>query len=62
MCNITLIDASSVYYNLKLDKKFSYLATFTCQFGRYMFSRLPFGVTLADDMFQRKINEIFKIK
>ena len=33
---------------------------FTCQFGRYRYKRLPFGVAPTGDMFQRKIDEIFK--
>ena len=33
----SLIDASSGYYNLKLDDKSSYLTTFACQFGRYRY-------------------------
>ena len=33
---------------------------FACKFGRYRFVRLPFGVVPADDMFQQKIDEIFK--
>ena len=34
--------------------------TFACQFGRYRYKWLPFGATLGCNMFQRKINEIFK--
>ena len=34
--------------------------TFACQFGRYRYKWLPFGTTPAGDMFQRKIDEIFK--
>ena len=49
----TLIDVSSGYHNLTLDKQSYYLTTFACQFGRYRFSRLPFGVTLAGDIFQQ---------
>ena len=32
-----IIDASSVYHNLKLDEKLLYLTTFTCPFGRYRY-------------------------
>ena len=34
--------------------------TFACQFGRYRYKQLPFGAAPAGDMFQRKIDEIFK--
>ena len=57
---LILIGASSGYHNLKLDKKSSYLTPFACQFGRYKYTGLPFGVTSAGDMFQCKIDEIFK--
>ena len=43
---LPLIDASSGYYNLKLDKKSSYLITFACQLGRYRYKCLPFGAQL----------------
>ena len=48
------------YHNLKLDEKSSYLITFPFQFGRYRYGRLPFGATTGGDMFQKRIDEIFK--
>ena len=57
---LSLIDASSGYHNLKLDKKSTYFMTFACQFGRYRYKWLPFGAAPAGDMFHRKIDEIFK--
>ena len=33
---------------------------FACQFGRYRYKRLPFVAAPAGDIFQRKIDEIFK--
>ena len=41
---LSLIDTSSGYHNPKLDKKSLCLTTFACQFGRYRYKRLPFGV------------------
>ena len=38
----------------------SYVTTFVHQFGRYRFTRLPIGVALVGDMFQHKIDHIFK--
>ena len=57
---LSLIDAHSGYYNLKLDEKSSYLTQFTCQFDRYRYKRQQFGGAHAGDMFQRKIDKIFK--
>ena len=57
---ITLIEASSDYHIIKLDKNILLLSMFAYQFGRYTFTRLPFEVVTAGDMFQQKIDEIFK--
>ena len=57
---LSLIDVSSGYHKLKLDERSSYLTTFTCQFGKYRYKGLLFGAALAGEVFQRKIDEIFK--
>ena len=51
---------SSGYYSLKLDDRSSYLTTFACQFGSYRYKTQPFGTAPIGDMFQHKIDEIFK--
>ena len=56
---MSIIDVSSGYHNIKLDKQSSYLTTFACLFGRYRYKQLPFGAVTAGDMFQCKIDEIF---
>ena len=56
--NIT--DTNSRYHSLKPDKKSSYLTIFACQFGRYRFTRLLFRVELAVNMFQQRIDKLFK--
>ena len=33
---------------------------FASQFGRYRYKRVPFGVTPAGDLFQRKTDKIFE--
>ena len=38
----------------------SYLTTFACQFGRYRYKKFLFGEAPEGDMFQRKIDDIFK--
>ena len=57
---LSLIDVSSGYHNLQVVDRSSFLATFAYQFGRYRYKRLPFGIAPTGDMFQHKINEIFK--
>ena len=56
---MSIINASSGYHNLKLDKQSSCLTTFSCPFGRYWYRQLPFGALLAGDMFQLKRDGIF---
>ena len=48
---VTIIDTSSGYHNLKVDK---YLITLAYQFGRYGYTRLPFGSTLQVRCFRRR--------
>ena len=55
---MTRVDASSVYHNLKLNRNSSYLITFACQFGRYKFNKLSFGVALAGICSSKKTEEI----
>ena len=55
----TKLDAKSGYWQLKLKDSSSYLTTFNTPFGRYRFTRLPFGINCAQDEFQRKMDEIF---
>ena len=57
---MTIIDASSHYHSLRLNEEPMYLTMFTCQFGRYRFTRLPFEVMPVDDVFQQKRDKIFK--
>ena len=49
---MSIIDVSSGYHNLKLDKKSSSLTTFPCPFGQYQYKHLPFIAVPAGDMFQ----------
>ena len=60
VCYMTLIDVSSGYQNLKLNKRSSYLTIFACHFAKYGFPRLPFEMVPARDSFQQNIDEIFK--
>ena len=54
-----IIDTSSGYHNLKLDKQLSYLTTSSCPLGMYWYKHLPFGAAPVGNMFQCKIDEIF---
>lgn len=56
----TTLDASSGFWNLKLDESSSNLCTFNTPFGRFKFLRLPFGVNAASEIFQNVMIEKFK--
>ena len=42
-----------------LDEASSYLTTFNTELGRYRFTVMPFGISVAGDVFQRKLDECF---
>ena len=54
------LDASSGYWQLKLDEESSKLLAFHTLFGRYKFKRLPFGVNCASEIFQAEVTEILE--
>ena len=47
------------YWHIKLDEESSYLTTFSTPFGKYRFKRLPFGLCVSQDVFQRKVDETY---
>ena len=58
---LTLINASSGYHNMRLNKQSSYLSTFShAHLADIDASWLPFGTVTASDMFQRKIDKIYQ--
>ena len=54
------LDASSGYWQIKVDEESSKILTFNTPFGRYKFKRLPFGILSASEVFQNKITEILE--
>ena len=50
----SVLDARSGFWQLKLDDQSAKLCTFNTPFGRYMFKRLPFGISSAamSDIFE----------
>lgn len=56
----SVVDTKKGYWHVDLDEESSYLCTFNTPFGRYRFKRLPFGVKVSQDIFQRKLNEVYK--
>lgn len=60
-CNIfTLLDAKHAFWQLTLDEPSSYMCTFTTPWGRYRFLRVPFGLSVAPELFQQAIDTVFE--
>ena len=51
------LDVKEAYWRVRLDETSSKLTTMITPFGRYMWKRLPFGLEVLSEIFQRKIDE-----
>ena len=58
-CIVTVCDCKKGYWHQRLDEASAYLTTFNTEFGRYQYTIMPFGITVAGDVFQRKLNQYF---
>ena len=56
----SVVDTKKGYWHVALDHESSLLCTFNTPFGRYRFKRLPFGIILSQDIFQRRLDEVYK--
>jgi len=54
------LDASSGFWQLRLDEESSKLSTFTTTEGRYRFLRLPYGILSAPEVYKKTIHMIFE--
>ena len=52
----TKLDANSGFWQIPLARKSCLLTTFITPFGRYNFNKLPFGITSAPELFQRRMS------
>ena len=52
------LDAASGFWQIPLEEKSQLLTTFMTPVGRFAFCRLPFGITSAPEIFQRKMTEL----
>jgi len=51
------VDLAHSYWHCELDEESSYLTTFITPLGRFRWLRLPFGLKVSSEIFQRKLNE-----
>ncbi|GBM15388.1 Transposon Ty3-G Gag-Pol polyprotein [Araneus ventricosus] len=56
----SIIDANSGFWQIMLRPQSSALTTFITPFGRFKFKRLPFGISSAPEVFQKRIRECLK--
>ena len=56
---LMVLDCKNGYWHQELDEASSYLTTFNTEFGRYQYTVMPLGATVVDDVFQRKLNQLF---
>lgn len=54
------LDAESGFWQIPLEQRSQELTTFITPYGRYCFQRVPFGITSASEIFQRKMEELLK--
>ncbi|KAL0148840.1 hypothetical protein M9458_055849 [Cirrhinus mrigala] len=54
------LDAKAGYWSIHLDEESQILTTFRTPFGRYCWRRLPFGLSVSQDLFQAKMDQILE--
>ena len=56
----SVLDPNHGFWQVKLAKDSSKLATFNTPFGRYSYTRLPFGIASAPEVFQNVMVHLFQ--
>lgn len=54
------LDANSGFWQIPLSEDSKLLTTFITPFGRYAFNKLPFGISSAPELFQKRMNKILE--
>lgn len=54
------LDTNSGFYQIRLKQESQHLTCFITPFGRFIFKRLPFGITCAPEFFSMLLNKILK--
>ena len=52
------LDAASGFYQIPIEQNSSDLTAFITPYGRYKFLRLPMGINIAPEIYQRKMDEL----
>lgn len=56
----TVLDVRNGFWHVPLDEDSSFLTTFNTPFGRYRWTRMPFGISSAPEVFQRRMHEVIE--
>ena len=56
----TVLDVAKGFWHVELDESSSLLTTFHTPFGRYRWKRMPFGISSAPEIFQRRMHELIE--
>ena len=56
---MTMCDCKKGYQHQELDEASSFLTMFNTEFGRYIYTAMPFGTNGAGDVFQQKLDQWF---
>ena len=56
----TKLDLASAFWHIQLDEESSFLTTFNTPFGRYRWLRLPFGIRVSSEIFQKHLNQVLE--
>ena len=54
------LDANSGFWQIPLADQSKLLTTFITPFGRYAFNKLPFGISSAPELFQKRMSKILE--
>lgn len=54
----SVFDAKTGFWNLKLDEESSKLTAFNTEFGVYRFLRMPYGISVASEIFQDALQRL----
>ena len=58
-CIMSVRDCKKGYCHQELDKFSSFLTTFNTELGKFRYAVMPFGATVAGDVFQHKMDQCF---
>ena len=58
-CIMTVCNCKKGYWHQELDEASSFLTTFNTELGRFQYTAMPVGITVAGDVFQQKLDQCF---